>query len=309
MKEYVLSYYPKFKCIADKCKHTCCAGWDMIIDNCTLNQYKKDASNFSNTLKSGIDFKRSKFKSNKNKRCAFLNDNNLCDIILNLGENSLCQICKDHPRFRSRYGNVLETGIGFCCEEGAKLILSTEDKIELTLINDDDSDLSFIEDCILKFRDKAVNIIQDRNIDINDRILSLLDLCSVKGDVDFSKILKTFNSLERLNKSWSIRLKKLKGKDVSTKTGDNLALYCEQFLVNSLYRHIITAEDVIDARARAIFCVISWWIINAVYQCEREKEVDFELICDIVREFSCEVEYSQKNLIKAFAFAYKFIGD
>ena len=52
MKEYVLNYYPEFKCIANECKHTCCAGWDMYIDENTLNLYKNDSSDFAKTLNS-----------------------------------------------------------------------------------------------------------------------------------------------------------------------------------------------------------------------------------------------------------------
>ena len=60
MEEYVLSYYPEFKCIASKCKHTCCAGWEMNIDAESLSAYKGERSVFSNTLSKGINFKKSK---------------------------------------------------------------------------------------------------------------------------------------------------------------------------------------------------------------------------------------------------------
>ena len=103
MKKYYLNYYPLFSCTNSKCKHTCCKGWEMYIDKNTLQKYKTSASNFSTILKKGIDFKRGKFKWKKDKRCAFLNDNGLCDIFTNLGENSLCDICKDHPRFKSYF--------------------------------------------------------------------------------------------------------------------------------------------------------------------------------------------------------------
>ena len=130
MKEFILNYYPEFKCTADKCKHSCCIGWEMEIDENTLNEYKADTSGFSTALNKGINFKKSTFKMNKNRRCAFLMDNGLCEIICNLGEEKLCQICSDHPRFRSATTNSLETGLGFCCEEATKIILSFKDKIQ-----------------------------------------------------------------------------------------------------------------------------------------------------------------------------------
>ncbi len=40
-----------------------------------------------------------KFYMNEDGRCAFLNENNLCDIYIQLGEEALCDICTEHPRF------------------------------------------------------------------------------------------------------------------------------------------------------------------------------------------------------------------
>ena len=39
MKIFAPSYYKTFKCIADKCRHSCCIGWDVYIDDETLEKY------------------------------------------------------------------------------------------------------------------------------------------------------------------------------------------------------------------------------------------------------------------------------
>lgn len=36
----VPDYYPKFSCIADKCKDSCCIGWEIDIDEDTYEFYK-----------------------------------------------------------------------------------------------------------------------------------------------------------------------------------------------------------------------------------------------------------------------------
>ena len=304
MKHYQLSYCDNFKCIADKCKHTCCAGWQMNIDEKTLGDYKNNTSEFSATLKKGIDFKRSRFKANKLGRCAFLNDKNLCDIIINLGEKSLCQVCTDHPRFRSFFNDRVELGLGFCCEQATKIILSYADKIQPILTSDDGKteQLDFNEKNVLEFRTKALNIIQDREIDINDRIKNLLKECHFDFDnFEFKKLVKLLLSLEKINKSWINTLKTLKTKPFNTTTNYHLSIIAEQFLVNSLFRHLSDAEDTLWVRARAIACVIFWWIILNTFE---QNNTD---IFDVVREFSVEIEYSQNNLDKLFNFAYKFI--
>ena len=307
MKEYILNYYPNFKCIANKCKHTCCAGWEADIDKTTLEGYKTENSAFATTLKNGINFKKSTFKIDKNRRCAFLMDNGLCEIICNLGEERLCQICRDHPRFKSGFTGETITGLGFSCEESTKIILSFKDKIQPILVNDDNNaeELDFYEKFVMEFRVSALNILQDRSITINERLKKLLNLCNTGLDKkDYKKVLKRLLSLEKLNKSWAKRLKSIKNKPISLTANDNLSLYIEQFLVNSIYRHVSTAEDTLVAHATTIVFVYCWFIIQNLYQAESN---DIALLFDIVREFSSEVEYSTKNLSKLFDFACKLI--
>lgn len=309
MKEFVLNYYPEFKCVADKCKHTCCAGWEMNIDEQSLNAYKNESSEFKKTLASGINFKKSKFKADKAGRCAFLNDKGLCEIIINHGEESLCQVCRDHPRFRSFFNDRVETGLGFCCEQATRIILSFDGKIEPLEVSCDKKveELDFTQKNILEFRNKALNTIQNRSVSINGRIENLLKECRVDFlERDFKKILKTFLSFEKVDKEWSKRLKSIKKTPFKKYTDEKFSIYCEQFLVNALYRHLSDAEDTISVRARAVACVFSWWIIKSIVTLEGVYD-DFDSIIDIVRAFSVEVEYSQKNLDRLFFISQKFV--
>ena len=304
MKEYVLSYYPNFKCIAGDCKHTCCAGWEMNIDRETLSEYKAKRQDYT-ALESGIDFKKSKFKADKSGRCAFLNDKNLCEIIINLGEQSLCQVCRDHPRFRSFFDDRIELGLGFCCETATKMILSFDGKIEPVLVCDDNKEnpLNFNHKNILEFREKALAILQDRSVGIDDRINQVLTLCKADfKEKDFSKLIKLFLSFERLDKGWAKRIKMLKKTPFSTLTDKEIC--AEQFLVNGIYRHLYNAEDTVSVRAITLSLVLSLFVIINIAKNEQKTK---ENLVDIVRAFSAEVEYSQNNLDKLFNFAYKFI--
>lgn len=308
MKEYVLSYYPKFNCIAEKCKHTCCAGWVINIDNESLIKYKAENSDYKEKLKKGIKFSKSRFKTDKKERCYFLNDNGLCDLIINLGKDRLCQVCKDHPRFRSFFTNFTETGLGFCCEEATKIILTYQDKITPVLDIDDKNTekTDFIEESVISFREKALSILQDRTLLINDRIYSLLELVKFNLKIqDFNKIAKAFSSLESVDKTWDNKIKSLKNITPKYVIDQSLAHYSEQFLANSIYRHLSLADDVRDAHTRLIFTIVSWWIIFNIYDKENQKEQNLELLIDIIRQYSVEVEYSQKNLGKIIKFINK----
>lgn len=40
-----ISNYDKFRCTADKCKFTCCEGWDISVDDNTYNNWENDKAN------------------------------------------------------------------------------------------------------------------------------------------------------------------------------------------------------------------------------------------------------------------------
>jgi hypothetical protein len=86
-----------------------------------------------------------------------------------------------------------------------------------------------------------------------------------------------------------------------------LSVCCEQFLVNSVYRHLSTAEDIVSAQAITVAIIISWFVIQNVYYMEATNENEFSVLVDVVREFSAEVEYCPQNVTKLFNFSNKFI--
>ena len=66
-------YYRKFQCIASECEDTCCAGWEIMIDDKALEKYKKAKGPVGNRLKNSINWKEGSFLQ-YHHRCAFLND-------------------------------------------------------------------------------------------------------------------------------------------------------------------------------------------------------------------------------------------
>ena len=43
MKVIMPSYYPNFACIAGACRHSCCVGWEIDIDEDRLTEYRAAA--------------------------------------------------------------------------------------------------------------------------------------------------------------------------------------------------------------------------------------------------------------------------
>lgn len=125
MNIYVPEYYPHFRCVASKCGHTCCAGWEIDIDAESLARYDRLPGDFGVRVRRCIDRTDAPhFMLTEAERCPLLTDDNLCALILHEGEGALCQICRDHPRFRNFFSGRVEMGLGLVCEEAARLILS-----------------------------------------------------------------------------------------------------------------------------------------------------------------------------------------
>jgi lysine-N-methylase len=115
-------FYDSFKCIASQCTDTCCIGWEIDVDKASQEAYRKVAGIFGDKLKANIE--EGHFKLLPHDRCPFLTKENLCEIYTNLGEGALCDICREHPRFVEVYGDIMERGLGLCCEEATRLLLA-----------------------------------------------------------------------------------------------------------------------------------------------------------------------------------------
>ena len=112
-------FYDQFRCIGGACQDNCCIGWEIDVDQDALEKYRAVPGAFGDRLRQNIVGDPPHFRLN-GERCAFLNADNLCDIILWGGEQMLCEICDQHPRFRAGYGDRLEVGAGLCCEVAAR---------------------------------------------------------------------------------------------------------------------------------------------------------------------------------------------
>lgn len=122
-------YYNKFSCIADKCEATCCAGWQIVIDEDSLERYEAEDRLYGETLRQRIDWEEGVFKQDSCKRCAFLKKNNLCEMYEQLGEESLCVTCTNYPRHIEEFENLREITLAISCPEVARIILEQKEPV------------------------------------------------------------------------------------------------------------------------------------------------------------------------------------
>ncbi len=119
-------YYDDFKCVAGECPDTCCAGWQIMIDEDSLEYYGEVQGEFGKRLRNSIDWVEGAFYQ-CGKRCAFLNEKDLCDIYTELGEQALCDTCTNYPRHTEEYEGLRELSLSLSCPVAAKMILGQKD--------------------------------------------------------------------------------------------------------------------------------------------------------------------------------------
>ncbi|EJT6501639.1 flagellin lysine-N-methylase [Clostridium perfringens] len=138
MKVRVPNYFNEFKCIASECEDTCCAGWEIVIDDETHKRYENVEGEFGEILRSKIvksDGENIFLLNNGN--CSFLNEKKMCEIYINLGEDHLCYTCQQFPRYTEEFLDLKEVGLSLSCPEAARIILRRAENTTFNLSEED----------------------------------------------------------------------------------------------------------------------------------------------------------------------------
>ena len=200
MKLYAPKYYKRFHCIADKCEHSCCIGWEIDIDEDTLQAYQAMKDGYGAVIAESVSMEETPhFKLCEGDRCPHLDERGLCKIILNLGEDYLCHICREHPRFYNFTG-VAEVGIGMSCPEAARIVLSSPDYAAFDCIGDVDA---LADDIIFDGRaerGKLYAILQDESLDYATRLAKIGEIYSIEDKAD-GRRLELLDALEYLDEA------------------------------------------------------------------------------------------------------------
>ena len=169
--------YEKFKCTADKCKFTCCKGWDINVDIDTYNKWRENDN--LNYLLDNVRFKKSDgnntylIKKQTKGTCPLLSNEGLCNIVIDHGDEYLSLTCQNFPRLENTFEDVKELTLSCSCPEVVNIISDMKEKISI----DFNDSFSYIEDLgSLKIRESLVNIIQKEDISIENKIILSYDM-------------------------------------------------------------------------------------------------------------------------------------
>ena len=180
MKLRVPEYYSDFVCTADRCKDSCCIGWEIDIDEDTRVYYNSIPGPFGERLRQHMfsteDEDVFHFELQKKGHCPFLNDTNLCEICIELGEEALSEVCTEYPRFSLAYGDVLQKVLSLSCEEAGRLLFSKKEPLRFVemgeigeferMEEESEERLQFFE----YVQDTGIELLQERSRSLGERI-------------------------------------------------------------------------------------------------------------------------------------------
>ena len=301
MKIRVPDYYKDFKCIADKCEDTCCAGWEVDVDDDSYEYYKTVTGPFGDRIKSVMvpptEEEEACFTLN-NGRCPFLNDSNLCDLYTELGEDKLCDTCTNYPRFIDEYGSLREIGIALSCKTAGELILKSDKKVTFELTendemvstyNDIDPELYMM---LMASRKTAFDIAQNRDFDIVMRSCLVLEYAKdIQDMIDKGTLSKIMNIKNNYSNEEYLRER--------TKTFN--ILHNEEYTRYSyIYEYLKIFDD---------FEIInkSWTdMVNheKEYMYEQSSNEEYKSRYNRFEQYYHEKEYEYEQLLVYFIFRY-----
>lgn len=167
-------YFDEFKCIGGACPDTCCAGWQIVIDEESLEKYKKQEGPFGNRLRNEIDWGEGVFQQ-YNGDCCFLNDEKLCDIYSEIGDDKLCYTCRSYPRYTEEFEDLKEQFLCMSCPVVAEMLLGRKEKTKLVYTEVEETQEEFEDFDFLMFdklqnsREYLLDMLQTREYDIRLR--------------------------------------------------------------------------------------------------------------------------------------------
>ena len=262
----------------------------------------------------------------------------LCEIYINLGEKHLCQICAEHPRYYEWFKNCKEVGIGLCCEEAARIILSETKPFSTSEVNIPYEDCyeynTEIYSYLYSVREKILNYINTAN-DLNSCIRNILWYCNIiqqnidnnllddenifdihsEKKSDIIKLLEFFLTLDANSDSWIAYLnsciniyKKHSSKILEfEKQNTEINNYLKNISNYFIWRYFLKGTFDEEIISKISLMAISICIIKILFFCKwiENGTIGLDDCIDLVRNYSEEIEYNEDNLNKLYDACYE----
>ncbi len=309
-------YYQDFRCIAGGCRDSCCKGWEIDIDSDTAEYYRSIGGEFGKRLRDNI--RDGCFVLTEDERCPFLNGQGLCDIYTELGEENLCRICSDHPRYFEWFGSVKEGGVGLCCEAAAALILSRPFALCETEVPDEDAAGDYDEELfelLLRAREDMFGVLLNEDIPLYEALCEVLDIAAdAQSCIDMPSdepqtcsdteaalhgIFHCLSELEPIDGNWKPYISKCAEKlGCAAESCREHETYLRRIALYLIFRYLMKSVYDGEVLGYAKFAAVSVIVISMLYRCSPAENgcCSFTDCADIAKNYSKETEYCEENM-------------
>ena len=294
MKLSAPKYYADFKCIADRCRHSCCIGWEIDVDPVSQRKYASLKGGYSEAIIKSISSDGAPhFMLSADGKCPHLDECGLCRIITEYGEQLLSDICREHPRFYNLTPHGKEMGIGMSCEEAARLILSSDGYRELITVGECEDeplpDSAHFDS--LSLREELFEILSNRAVPYENRIRKI----AARLDLTYPPISRDawhslLPSLEFLDEEHG---ELFASYDSNATAPSEVELTLERALAYFIYRHCSPTTEMENFRLSLGFSLFAERLLASIASSAACRTQD--RLTDIARIISEELEYSEDN--------------
>ena len=302
--------FAEFACIAHRCPDTCCAGWEVDLDPEILEKYRSLPGPLGDEIRSRIVTEDGyTFFRMEEGRCPFLNEKNLCRLILEAGEGCLSTTCREHPRFWEEYGHIRETCLAISCPEAARLLFSRPFRLSMEETEEPAQVDEFLDeellDALLDLRRELFSLALEpmpipRRLDAIGETAAEAQGLSRDLRRDIPGFLAFLSTLEFTDN----RLKDLL--EIVTPDLNPEALYAalpmeaENLLLYFLYRYVLRAVWDGLVLEKALFAV---YVLESIFALAGAMPGDLrENVTAVSILFSRETEHSPENLERIYTY-------
>ena len=295
-------FYDCFKCTASKCSDTCCVGWEIDIDKASQETYRRVPGTFGDKLRANIE--DGHFKLLPHDRCPFLDQNKLCEIYKSLGEGALCDICREHPRFVEVYGDIMERGLGLCCEEAVRLLLEGEGPLAFTSEECDepedelDEDDEEIRNEVLYEREQIFRVLADNATPFSERLYTAFGITEENPFAPLGNVCELYELLAKtisFGTVWDKALARIKARIDAAGSSpiEDQGFFTEtesgRLLTYLVYRHFAKCLFEGHADGKRNFALFFWNIVRFF-----TRELGGKI--NAIKILSRQLEYCEENM-------------
>ena len=294
MKLRAPKYYTEFACIADRCKHSCCIGWEIDIDADTAEKYRQMTGDYAAAVRESIEpGEPPHFRLGEGERCPHLNERGLCRIIKACGEDALCEICREHPRFYHDTCRGREVGLGMACEEACRLMLSSPDYAEFVSVGEASVEEPPEFDAVAH-REALYRLLGDKRISYAERREKIAELWKVSpADLSDEAARELLAELEYLHPERRELFLRYSSKCADPEDTAEL----ERALAYFIFRHASCARSAEEFREGVGFALFCERLLASIAGPEN--------LAECARIISEELEYSVENT-ESIRFEFSF---